>query len=438
LTFTRTIFRRFIRQDRGAIAVMFALMLPVIVGFIGLGVEVGMWYKERRDIQTAADAAALSAMFEKDGGGTSAEIDAAATADATRNGYDATTDTIAINNPPLSGPNIGDDAYIEVIINRQLTTLLSQIVLDTAPTAYARAVSGISGGDDEACVLALSSSAQNAISMNGAGSTVNMDGCGVFSNSSHASKAVNIQNGTFEVDCIASVGGINEGGTISTSCGSTKTGQPSMDDPYSAIDVPAYSGCDQDPSGNQAYKPTSSDPDLTEGVYCGGITISSGETIFMNPGIYIMDEGDFQVTGGGTITGTGVTIILTASDGSGYGTISINGGGTINLTAPTAEDTSGSIQGDYTGMLFYQDRNAGSSSSLNGMVNGNSSVELGGAIYMPENNISFTGGAEVGSDGCLLLVAQEVSFNGAADIDNDCDIYGGNPLTYGGTPGLVE
>ena len=417
---------------------MFALMLPVIVGFIGLGVEVGMWYKERRDIQTAADAAALSGMFEKNGGGTDAEIIAAATADATRNGYSAATDTIAVNIGPESGPHLDDTAYIEVIINRQLTTMLSQIVLDTAPKAYARAVSGISGGDDEACVLALSPTAQDAISMNGAGSSVNMNGCGVFSNSSHASKAVNIQNGTFEVDCIASVGGINVGGTISTSCAGTKTGQAALDDPYSAIDVPAYSGCDQDPSGNQAYAPTSSDPDLSEGVYCGGITISSGETIFMNPGIYIMDEGNFTVNGGGTITGSGVTIILTASDGSGYGTISINGGGTINLTAPTSSDNSGSIQGDYTGMLFYQDRAAGSSSSLNGTINGNSNVELGGAIYMPENNLSFTGGAEVGSDGCLLLVAQEVSFTGNADIDNDCDIYGGNPITYGGVPGLVE
>lgn len=434
----RKTIHRFLRQDRGAIAIMFALMLPVIVGFIGLGVEVGMWYKERRDIQTAADAAALSAMFEKDGGGTAAEIETAATADATRNGYDAATDTITINNPPLSGPNTGDSAFIEVIITRQLTTLLSQIVLDTAPSAYARAVSGLAGGDDEACVLALSSSAQDAISMNGAGSTVNMNGCGVFSNSSHASKAVNIQNGTFEVDCIASVGGINEGGAISTSCASTKTGQSALDDPYAAIDVPAYSGCDEDPSGNQAYKPTSSDPDLTEGVYCGGITISSGESIFMNPGTYIMNEGNFQVNGGGAITGSGVTIILTASDGSGYGTISINGGGTVNLTAPTAEDSSGSIQGDYTGMLFYQDRDAGSSSSLNGIINGNSNVELGGAIYMPENNLSFTGGAEVGSDGCLMLVAQEVSFTGNADIDNDCDAYGGNPITYGGVPGLVE
>lgn len=429
--------RRFIRQDSGAIAVMFALMLPVIAGFVGLGVEVGLWYKERRSIQTAVDAAALSAIFELNGGGTSAEITAAATADAVRNGFDATTDTITINTPPLSGPYMGDFAYVEVLINRQLTMFLSQILLDTAPTASARAVSGQLGGDDEACVLALASSAQDAIKMNGAGSTVSMEGCGVVSNSTNATKSVNIQNGTFEVDCIAASGGINENGTITTSCASSQENQPTIDDPYAALAVPAYAGCDEDPPGNQAYTPANGDT-LSEGVYCGGISISSGDTVFMNAGTYIIDEGDFKINGGGTLSGTDVTIILTASDGSGTGTISITGGGTVNLAAATSTDSSGAIQGDYTGMLFYQDRNAGSSPSLNATFAGNTSVELGGAIYLPNNDISFTGGNSTASDGCLLLIAQTISFNGDADIENDCDAYGGNPILYGGSPGLVE
>lgn len=289
----------------------------------------------------------------------------------------------------------------------------------------------------EACVLALSTSAQNAIYMNGAGSTVNMDGCGVMSNSSDSDKSVNIQNGTFTVDCIGSAGGINENGTVNTTCGSSKTNQSPIDDPYEDLDVPAYSGCDQDPSGNQAYSPSNGET-LTEGVYCGGIKINSGDTVYMDDGIYIMDEGDFTVNGGGSITGDNVTIILTASDGTGMGTISINGGSTVELSAPTSEDTSGSITGDYTGVLVYQDRDGGSSSSLNATFNGGSEIEFGGAIYMPNNDISFTGGNSTDSNGCLLLVAQSVSFNGDADIENNCDIYGGNPLDYGGSPGLVE
>jgi len=43
---------------------MFALMLPFLFGIVGLGMEAGMWFKERRQLQTIADAAAVSAAIE--------------------------------------------------------------------------------------------------------------------------------------------------------------------------------------------------------------------------------------------------------------------------------------------------------------------------------------------------------------------------------------
>lgn len=420
--------RRFIRREHGAIAVMFALMLPVIVGFIGLGVDVGLWYVERRTIQTAADAAAVSAMYEKDAGGASSDMTSAATTDATKNGYDATKDTITVNNPPTAGAYIGDSGYVEVYITRPLNSFLSEIILDTPPSATARAVAGITGANLEACVLSLSTTAQNSIYLNGATSTVNMDGCGVMANSSHASKAVNVQNGTFEVDCIGSAGGINENGTINTNCSSNKENQSPIDDPYADLDVPAVTGCDQDPPGSQAYSPGSGT--ITAGTYCGGITVNAGESVHLDDGVYIMDEGDLKVNGGGTLTGDNVVIIFTASDGTGTGTASISGGANVDISAPTS--------GTYKGVLMYQDRDAGSSPSMDAIINGGSTTEFGGAMYFPNNDISFTGGNATDSNGCMLLIAQTVSFTGSADIENDCDMYGGNPMLYGGTPGLVE
>src|SRR5258708_160275 len=46
---------------RGAVAVITALMLPPLLGFTSLGVEVGHWYLSQRQMQGAADAAAISA-----------------------------------------------------------------------------------------------------------------------------------------------------------------------------------------------------------------------------------------------------------------------------------------------------------------------------------------------------------------------------------------
>lgn len=48
----------------GAVAVMSALMVPVLLGFGSLGVEVGHWYLAQRVMQGAADAAAISAGSE--------------------------------------------------------------------------------------------------------------------------------------------------------------------------------------------------------------------------------------------------------------------------------------------------------------------------------------------------------------------------------------
>ncbi|HYZ41185.1 MAG TPA: pilus assembly protein TadG-related protein, partial [Stellaceae bacterium] len=42
-------------------ALVFAGTLPVIVGFTSLGIETGHWYYKQRQMQGAADAAAISA-----------------------------------------------------------------------------------------------------------------------------------------------------------------------------------------------------------------------------------------------------------------------------------------------------------------------------------------------------------------------------------------
>jgi len=60
----RFLFRRFGRQDttqrRAATAVVVAVMIPVLVGFAAITIDVGATYNTRTDLQRAADAAALA------------------------------------------------------------------------------------------------------------------------------------------------------------------------------------------------------------------------------------------------------------------------------------------------------------------------------------------------------------------------------------------
>ena len=54
-------FSKLLRSSSGAVAVVTAFVLPLLIGFGSLGIEVGHWYLVQREMQGAADAAAISA-----------------------------------------------------------------------------------------------------------------------------------------------------------------------------------------------------------------------------------------------------------------------------------------------------------------------------------------------------------------------------------------
>ena len=56
--------RRWFSDDSGAVAVTFAIVFLVIVAFAALAVDVGFWYTAKRQLQSAADAAALAGCRE--------------------------------------------------------------------------------------------------------------------------------------------------------------------------------------------------------------------------------------------------------------------------------------------------------------------------------------------------------------------------------------
>src|ERR1044072_8611490 len=64
-----------ILSDRkGGAAVLFAVSLSGIIGFAGLGTEVGSWYLTKRSMQSAADSAATTAAADL-AGNSSASYD---------------------------------------------------------------------------------------------------------------------------------------------------------------------------------------------------------------------------------------------------------------------------------------------------------------------------------------------------------------------------
>ena len=51
--------RRLSADRTGGTTIMLALSLPLVVGALGVGVDTGVWYMEKRSLQQMADAAAL-------------------------------------------------------------------------------------------------------------------------------------------------------------------------------------------------------------------------------------------------------------------------------------------------------------------------------------------------------------------------------------------
>jgi len=433
--------KRFVRNDRGAIAIMFALMMPFILGVIGLGVEAGMWFKDRRELQSIADSASISAAVENAyGASTTSELTAAAQVEANLNGFDATKDTIVYVGTPQSGAYIDDADYVEVRLSRTLTTIVSQVFKTFDPSTIARAVASTTG-DKEACVLALSSTASPGVTISG-NSTVNLTNCGLVANSTTASYSVDVCNNcSLTTDCVWASGGINEGlnSITSTVCDDVIPNVDPIADPYVALDVPAsFGSCAPNTAMTGGQYIISSNTTLSEGRYCQGLKITNG-TVTLNAGTYIMDSGDFNMTGG-NLSGSGVTIILTSSTSpaNDTGAVSITGNGNVNLSAPTENDTTGTVTGDYQGILVYQDRNVSPPPNAKNKFSGGSTAELAGAIYTPSYDIEFTGGNDTSSTGCMMLIGDSITFNGDADMENDCTAYGGNSLLYGASPRLVE
>jgi hypothetical protein len=176
-------------------------------------------------------------------------------------------------------------------------------------------------------------------------------------------------------------------------------------DPYADLTVDTPSSCDQTGYKSKAQKTVTLDP----GNYCSGFTVSAQSTVNLNSGTYYINGGDFKVNGGGTLTGSDVTIVLTGS-GSDYATMTINGGAVVSLSAPTS--------GEYAGVVVMQDRNAPSSGS--NKLNGGSTTEFSGAVYFPSQPVEFTGGNSTGG-GCTRLVALTIDIKGNADLQNQCD-----------------
>jgi len=91
----RSVERRETRGERGQVLVIFALALVAIVAMTGLVLDGGSTFVQRRDMQNAADAAAMAAGYSYDTTGSTSSAATAAQSTAASNHY--TTGALGVN-----------------------------------------------------------------------------------------------------------------------------------------------------------------------------------------------------------------------------------------------------------------------------------------------------------------------------------------------------
>jgi Flp pilus assembly protein TadG len=384
-------------DNRGNVAVIAALILPLVISGAGFGVEVGYWRFDQVRLQQAADAAAYASAVVKRSGGS--DLVSAATNVANSNGFLSASDSLIVNSPSTATPK--DPNSVETVLTRSESPMFMAIFTNQHTSVRASATASFSTADN-ACILALNPSASKAADFAG-NSSLTLVGCTVMSNSI-ASNSVNVQgSASVTVPCMYAVGGASMGGTTTlTTCSAVKTNQPPVADPYAAMTMPNSSGNSQ----NQGNGTT-----LNAGHYA---SLTLKKNVTLNSGLYVIDGGNLTINAGANVGGSGVTFYLING-----ASVSMNGNSSVHLSAPTT--------GIEAGFLFISDRSSTGSIS----INGDNASTMTGVVYSPNGSVSYNGNFS-GTGGCTQIVAQTISWSGNATFNDNCSAYGMDQVKVGG------
>jgi hypothetical protein len=206
------------------------------------------------------------------------------------------------------------------------------------------------------------------------------------------------------------------------------TGAAATPDPFAGTTIPdilsLYPNCaTYSLGGTNPWGPITTTVTLTPGRYCGGMSVNGGGNATLSPGTYYMDVGTGQIGGfglsvlsGGTVTGTGVTIVLTSSS-SLINLPALSLLGTVNLTAPTS--------GTYANLVLFEDRPAilGVLPGLGPTFTLSPSVNLIGTIYAPHSVVTYAAnGGTTHTGQCTRLIADTLIFAVGASSFSKCAV----------------
>ena len=361
------------RDEKGAIIVKLALVLPVLLTLVGGTIDLASGFRDKQKLQSAADAAAKAAALEL------------TLIDYTKN--DITSLARAVVNASVAANSAGGSRPVQVIATTK-TDPLQVTVTATQRTEgvfnkfglqhshnVVRSVAQVIGKPN-ICVLGLDPSEAGTLEL-WSKARMTAQNCAVYSNSNSTKGIVTKQTSTLAATMICSVGG-TEGANGSLSP-EPITDCPSFTDPLASRAAPSVGPCAE--TGRVV---ASGMVTLQPGVYCGGLTINGTAVVTLAAGEYIIKNGPLIVADSASIVGESVGFYLV---GEGARFVFATGT-TISLKAP--------VSGTMAGLLFFESRDQ--SETLFHEINSDNARMLLGTIYLPQGELRIDANQPVANE----------------------------------------
>lgn len=391
----------FREDERGTVAIIFALTALIAVGTVGSAIDVGRFIATKQRLQIAVDTAAIAG--------------ASLPATANSNRVTAASKIFAAN---IEGTNIAGvtptinatNSGVTVTASFRETSIIMQLLGNEAVDLHATttARSQVQNGG-VVCMLALNPSTTDGLHLQGI-NKVSSENCWVWVNSDNPTSinAVGASSGTAQGFC--TVGGVTGADHFSPS---PYPGCEAMADPFYAkfasYNPPGVNNCT---FTNKQYN--NGTHTMTPGTYCGNTVIKPQAIVTMQPGLYVFKDGDLTVQAQSELKGNGVTLFFYGQNTS----MSIKGGGSVDLKAPATGDLAGFVIADRK--LDWYD-----ASIRETEITGGGSIKIEGILYAPQWRINVSGNGTLNQDSKFFaMIADHFYMEGSGQIHVKSDAAG--------------
>ena len=392
------------RDRRGAVAILMAIMLPVILGISALAIDLGIWFREQSRLQIAADAAAMgAARLLSSGTATSSQYAAAALLEAQAVSSNLWLGSLAT---PVT-VSVTSSSQLTVTLNSTASLYLTAILSIPPPKLVARATAGLV--PPPSCVLTLNPNAAPGIQVDNAGSITGSN-CGIFTDST-AANAIYLNSGTISANAVGAVGSVTESNsgsnTLNPSPGTSHAA--AVSNPYASLNAPTPGACNYTNASFTAYQSNPYQFTQSNNVFCGNTTIGgNSSTDTFAPGIYYVVNGNLTFNNATITQASGVTFVITGSSPGAF-IWTNNSNTTTTISAPATGPTAG--------IVIWQTCPSSGAAPANSLAGG-STLQLSGEIYTPCGALNLSNNAKIiaASGAALGVVAAQLYATGSASL----------------------